>query len=88
MTLSENEFAEYSRLSFGRNARHTVKTRDKSSVIDLIPTLFDMAKTTMNIRCDLDKANVDYKILEDLSRLESAIVKMTSDIEHMRRKGQ
>ena len=47
-----------------------------------------MAKTTMKIRCNLEKANMDDYLLEEFSRLESAIVKMTIDIEYLRRKGR
>lgn len=84
--LPENGFEEHGNRLFGRNARHTVKTKDGISVTDLIPTLFDMAKTTMKIRCNLEKANMDDTLLEEFSRLESAIVKMTVDIEYLRRK--
>ncbi len=71
----------------GRNSRLVVKSKEGSSVTDLIPTLYEMAKAIMAIKCDLDKANAGNKMLEDFSKLESAIMKMTVDIEYMRRKG-
>ncbi|MDE1828914.1 MAG: hypothetical protein KGI25_01195 [Thaumarchaeota archaeon] len=71
----------------GRNGRLVSKAKDDSSVTILVPTLFEMSKAIMKMRCDLEKTDVDEKILEEFSRLESALMKMTIDIEYLRRKG-
>ncbi len=84
--LTRNEFS-YDKNSFGRNSRLVVKTKDSPSATDLIPTLFEMAKSVMKIRCNLDKTNVDSKVLEEFSNLESDIMKIAVDIEYLNRKG-
>ncbi|MGI0046991.1 MAG: hypothetical protein ACREBB_07370 [Nitrosotalea sp.] len=84
--MLDDEFGHAKHVS-GRNGRLVVRSKESRSVIDLIPTLYDMAKTTMKIRCNLDKTNAGDKMLEDFSKLESAIMKMTVDIEYLRRKG-
>lgn len=85
--LVGNEFVQPVDPSLGRNSRIVIKAKDGSSVTDLVPTLFEMVKIMMKIRCNVDKAEMDDKILEEFSKLESSIMKMTVDIEYLRRKG-
>ncbi|GEM_PF-3588777 len=84
--LLENEFALPVDCSMGRNSRLVVK-KSGSSVTDLVPTLFEMTKIMMKIRCNLGKTDTNDKILKEFSKMESAIIKMTIDIEYLRRKG-
>ncbi|MGI0086373.1 MAG: hypothetical protein ACREBI_00215 [Nitrosotalea sp.] len=71
--------------SIGQNSRLVLESKDASSVTDLIPTLYDMAKIMMRIRCGLGKTSADDKLVEEFSKMESAIVKMTFDVECLRR---
>jgi hypothetical protein len=82
-----DEFIGHANSSLVRNSRLVLKSRDDSSVTDLIPTLFDMAKIMMKIQCNLDRTSADDKLLEEFSKMESAIMKLTLDIEYLRRKG-
>ncbi|MFZ1077103.1 MAG: hypothetical protein WAN47_06710 [Nitrosotalea sp.] len=82
-----DEFVDRANSSLVRNSRLVLKSRDGVSVTDLMPTLYDMAKIMMKIQCNLDRTSADDKLLEDLSKIESAIMKMTLDIEYLRRKG-
>ena len=85
--MIEDEYISHENSSLVRNGRPASKSKDGSSVTDLIPTLFDMAKIMMRIECNLDKKNMDDESLEELSKIASAIMKMTLDIEYLRRKG-
>jgi len=82
-----DEFIGHANSSLVRNSRLVLKSRDDGSVTDLIPTLFDMAKIMMKIQCSLDRTSVDDKLLEEFSKMESAMMKLTLDIEYLRRKG-
>jgi len=82
-----DEFIGHANSSLVRNSRLVLKSRDDSSVTDLMPTLFDMAKIMMKIQCNLDRTSADDKLLEEFSKMESAIMKLTLDIEYLRRKG-
>lgn len=82
-----NESIGHANSSLVRNGRLVSKSRDDTSVTDLIPTLFDMAKTMMKIQCNLDRTSIDVKLLEEFSKMESAMMKLTLDIEYLRRKG-
>jgi hypothetical protein len=82
-----DEFIDHANPSLVRNSRLVLKSRDDGSVTDLIPTLFDMAKIIMKIQCNLDRTSADDKLLEEFSKMESAIMKLTLDIEYLRRKG-
>ena len=82
-----DEFIGHANPSLTRNDRLVLKSRDDGSVTDLIPTLFDMAKIMMKIQCSLDRTSVDDKLLEEFSKMESAMMKLTLDIEYLRRKG-
>lgn len=82
-----DEFIGHANSSLVRNSRLVLKSRDDISVTDLIPTLFDMAKIMMKIQCNLDRTSADDKLLEEFSKMESAIMKLTLDIEYLRRKG-
>lgn len=82
-----DEFIGHANSSLVRNSRLVLKSGTDGSVVDLIPTLYDMAKIMMKIQCSLDKTSADEKLLEELSQMASAIMKMTVDIEHLRRKG-
>lgn len=70
-----------------RNGRLVTRAKDGSSATILVPTLFDMSKALMRMRCNLQKEDSADKVLEDFARLESAMMKMTIDIEYLRRKG-
>ncbi|HJT10699.1 MAG TPA: hypothetical protein VJ771_07940 [Candidatus Nitrosotalea sp.] len=83
--LVGDEFADSSR-SLDRQNELVAKTKD-GSVTDLIPTLFDMTKAVMKIKCNLDKKSADEKMLEDFSKLESAIIEMTGQVEYLKRMG-
>lgn len=85
--IIEDEFIDHANSSLVRNSRLVLKSRDGISVTDLMPTLYDMAKIMMKMQCDLDRTSADDKLLEDLSKMESAIMKMTLDVEYLRRKG-
>jgi len=82
-----DEFIGHANSSLVRNSRLVLKSRDDNSVTDLMPTLFDMAKIMMKIQCNLDRTSADDKLLEEFSKMESAIMKLTLDIEYLRRKG-
>jgi len=82
-----DEFIGHANSSLVRNSRLVLKSRDDSSVTDLMPTLFDMAKIMVKIQCNLDRTSADDKLLEEFSKMESAIMKLTLDIEYLRRKG-
>jgi len=82
-----DEFIGHTNSSLVRNSRLVLKSRDDNSVTDLMPTLFDMAKIMMKIQCNLDRTSADDKLLEEFSKMESAIMKLTLDIEYLRRKG-
>ncbi|HKU33489.1 MAG TPA: hypothetical protein VJR22_06560 [Candidatus Nitrosotalea sp.] len=83
--LVGDEFADYGH-SLDRKSRQVAKTKD-GSVTDLIPTLFDMTKAMMKIRCNLDEADANDEMLEEFSKIESAIMKMTNQIEYLKRIG-
>lgn len=85
--MTGDEFIGRANSSLVRNSRLVLKSRDGNSVTDLIPTLYDMAKIMMKIQCNADRTSTDGKLLEELSKMESAIMKMTLDIEYLRRKG-
>lgn len=85
--MTGDEFIGRANSSLVRNSRLVLKSRDDNSVTDLIPTLYDMAKIMMKIQCNADRTSTDGKLLEELSKMESAIMKMTLDIEYLRRKG-
>lgn len=85
--IIEDEFIDHANSSLVRNSRLVLKSRDGISVTDLMPTLYDMAKIMMKMQCNLDRTSADDKLLEDLSKMESAIMKMTLDVEYLRRKG-
>ncbi len=85
--IIEDEFIDHANSSLVRNSRLVLKSRDGISVTDLMPTLYDMAKIMMKMQCNLDSTSADDKLLEDLSKMESAIMKMTLDVEYLRRKG-
>lgn len=85
--MTGDEFIGRANSSLVRNSRLVLKPRDGNSVTDLIPTLYDMAKIMMKIQCNADRTSTDGKLLEELSKMESAIMKMTLDIEYLRRKG-
>ena len=82
-----DEFIGHANSSLVRNSRLVLKSRDDNSVTDLMPTLFDMAKIMVKIQCNLDRTSADDKLLEEFSKMESAIMKLTLDIEYLRRKG-
>lgn len=82
-----DEFTGHANSSLVRNSRLVLKLGTDGSVVDLIPTLYDMAKIMMKIQCSLDKTGADEKLLEEFSKMESAMMKMTVDIEYLRRKG-
>ena len=82
-----DEFIGHANSSLVRNSRLVLKSRDDNSVTDLMPTLFDMAKIMMKIQCNLDRTSADDKLLEEFSKMESAMMKLTLDIEYLRRKG-
>jgi hypothetical protein len=81
-----DEFVGRANSSLVRNSRLVLKSRSGSSVTDLIPTLYDMTKIMMKIQCSL-KTSTDDELLEEFSKIGSAIMKMTLDIEYLRRKG-
>ncbi len=83
--LVGDEFAGSNNFIDRKNELAT-KIKD-GSVTDLIPTLFDMTKAVMKIRCNLDKTSADDKMLEDFSKLESTIIEITSQIEYLKRMG-
>lgn len=83
--LVGDEFADYGH-SLYRKSRQVAKTKG-SSITDLIPTLFDMTKAMMKIRCNMDEANANDEMLEEFSKMESAIMKMTNQIEYLKRIG-
>ncbi len=85
--MIEDEYISHENSSLVRNSRPVSKSKDDSSVTDLIPTLFDMAKIMMRIECNLDKKDMDDESLEELSKIASAIMNMTLAIEYLRRKG-
>lgn len=70
-----------------RNSRIVPKARGGSSVTILVPTLFEMSMAVMRMRCSMEKAKASDKVFEEFSKLESAMMKMTVDIEFLRRKG-
>lgn len=82
-----DEFIGHANSSLVRNSRLVLKSRTDGSVVDLIPTLYDMAKIMMKIQCSLAKTSTDDKLLEEFSKIESAMMKMAVDIECLRRKG-
>lgn len=85
--MTGDEFIGRANSLLVRNSRLVLKSRDGNSVTDLMPTLYDMAKIMMKIQCSTDRTSIDDKLLEELSKMESAIMKMTLDIEYLRRKG-
>lgn len=82
-----DEFIGHANSSLVRNSRLVLKSGADDSVIDLIPTLYDMTKIMMKIQCSLNKTSTDEKLLEEFSKMGSAIMKMTADVEYLRRKG-
>lgn len=82
-----DEFIGHANSSLTRNSKLVLKSGTNGSVVDLIPILYDMTKIMMKIQCSLDKTNTDEKLLEEFSKMGSAIMKMTVDIEYLRRKG-
>lgn len=84
--LAGQEFVGDESRIHGRNGRVVVRQKGVSVTI-LVPTLFEMAKSVMRMRCALEKAGSDSKTLEELSKVESALMKVTVDIEYLRRKG-
>ncbi|MGB6463422.1 MAG: hypothetical protein WBF38_04260 [Nitrosotalea sp.] len=85
--MTEDEFICRANSSLARNSDPALKSKAGSSVTDLIPTLYNMAKIVMKIQCSLDVTSMDDKLLEEFSKIASAIMKMTLDIEYLRRKG-
>lgn len=85
--MIEDEFIGHANPSLVHNGRLVLKSRDDVSVTGLIPTLFDMAKIMMKIQCNLDRTSADDKLLEEFSKMESAMMKLTLGIEYLRRKG-
>ena len=85
--LIGNEFVRRKEQTLVRDGRVGLKPKDGSSVTILVPTLFEMSKAIMKMRCNL-KADADEIILEEFSKLEYAMMKMTVDIEYLRGKGQ
>ncbi|MDE1726392.1 MAG: hypothetical protein KGH89_03920 [Thaumarchaeota archaeon] len=81
-----DEFIDGVISSLKRNSNLILKSKTDSSVTDLIPTLYDMTKIMMKIQCNLEKIG-EPSMLEEFSKIESAIMKMTLDIEYLRRKG-
>ena len=82
-----DEFIGRANPSLVSNGRLVLKSRTNDSIVDLIPTLYDMAKIMMKIQCNLTKTSTDDKLLEEFSKIESAIMKMAADIEYLGRKG-
>lgn len=82
--MIEEEFIGRGR-SQGQESRLVLKTKNASSVTDLIPNLYDMAKIMMRIRCGIDKTRADDRLLEEFSKMESAIMKMALDVESLRK---
>ncbi|MGB9002710.1 MAG: hypothetical protein WCC52_02770 [Nitrosotalea sp.] len=85
--ITGDEFIGRANSSLVRNSRLVLKSRDGSSVTDLMPILYDMAKIVMKIQCNTDRTSTNDRLLEEISKMESAIMKMTLDIEYLRRKG-
>jgi hypothetical protein len=85
--IIRDEFVGNANVLLARNDRFVPKSRSGSSVTDLIPTLYDMAKIMMRIQSSLDKTCMNEELLEEFSKIASAIMKMTLDIEYLRRKG-
>lgn len=81
-----DEFIDGVISSLKQNSNLILKSKTDSSVTDLIPTLYDMTKIMMKIQCNLEKIG-EPSMLEEFSKIESAIMKMTLDIEYLRRKG-
>jgi len=85
--MTGDEFIGRANYSLVRNSRLVLKSKYGSSITNLMPILYDMAKIVMKIQCNTDRISTDDKLLEDLSKMESAIMKMTLSIEYLKRKG-
>ncbi|MDE1867636.1 MAG: hypothetical protein KGI08_08020 [Thaumarchaeota archaeon] len=81
-----DEFIDDTISSLKRNNNLVLKSKIDISVTDLISTLYDMTKIMMKIQCNIEKTG-ESSMPEEFSKIWSAIMKMTLDIEYLRRKG-
>lgn len=84
--LAESELAPVQDPSHVRNSRTRAK-KAGGSATDLVPTLFEMTKALMKIRCSLDREGLAAEVQDEIAALEAAIMKMTVDVNYLRRKG-
>lgn len=85
--LSGSELAPVHDPSHVRNSRVTTKKKGAAAV-DLVPTLFEMTKILMKIRCSIDRSGIAGELEPEIGALEAAIMKMTVDVNQIRRKAR
>lgn len=71
-----------------RNSRVSTRVRVRPAVTDLIPTMFVMIKSIAKIKCTMEKMPPNETLQQELSSLESSLMKMTLDVEYLSRKGR